>query len=437
MKIYNIIKKQYEDLFLDKEKEITIYVCGPTVYNKIHLGNARITIFFDTLKKYLLYKGYKVKYVSNITDIDDKIIKKAIEENKPETEIAKRYIDDYIYDITKLNCQLPDLMPKATSYLDEMIDFINVLIEKDFAYLKNNNVYFRVRKVKDYGLISGQDIDNLNNGIRIDIENDKEDLLDFNLWKKTNEGIQYPSPFGPGRPGWHTECAVMNNTIFKDTIFIHGGGLDLKFPHHENERAQFFAYNQKELATYWMHLGFINFNMQKMSKSLGNIVFIRELIEKNLENQYRFLTITHHYQSPINFSYELLNEYDELYKKFKKTYKLASFKLFLNNISNLEYDQNYQTKLDFEMDNNFNTPNILTILIQLTKDINKEKDLDNLCKLVNIFKKYIDILGIDLKVDDFTNNDKEIYLKWLEYRNLKDFENADNLRNKLIERELI
>lgn len=437
MKIYNTINKQFENLELQKNKEITIYVCGPTVYNKIHLGNARVTIFFDTLKKYLLYKGYKVKYVSNITDIDDKIIKKAIEENKDEKEIAKRYIKQYISDITKLNCDLPDIMPKATDFLPEMIDFIDELIKKDYAYLKNNNVYFRVRKINDYGLISGQNIDNLNNGVRIDVEKDKEDFLDFNLWKKTDVGVQYPSLFGNGRPGWHTECAVMNNTIFKDTIFIHGGGLDLKFPHHENERAQFLAYNGKELASYWMHLGFINLNSQKMSKSLGNIIFISDLIEKNQENQYRFLTITHHYQSPINFSFELLKDYDDIYQKFRKSYKLASFKLFTNNIKSSDYNLNYQEQLDKEMDNNFNTPNVLTILLQLIKDINKEKDLDELAKFLNIFKTYMDILGVNLKVNEFTQEDFDLYKKWNEYRTNKDFENADLLRQKLIERELI
>lgn len=437
MKIYDIFSKKITDLPLNENKEITLYVCGPTVYNKIHLGNARIAVFFDTFKKYLTYKGYNVKYVSNITDIDDKIIKKAIENNKTEKEIAETYINQYIKDITALNCQLPDIMPKATNYLSQMLDFIQGLIDKDYAYLKNGNVYFKVRKIKDYGIISGQDINNLSNGVRINVEDDKEDALDFNLWKKTEVGIQYPSQFGKGRPGWHTECAVMINSLFKDSILIHGGGLDLKFPHHENERAQFLAYNNKELARFWMHLGFINLNNQKMSKSLGNIVFIDELIEKNLQNQYRLLTITHHYQSPLNFSYELLNEYNDLYLKFKKSLKIALFKLFINDIKEKDFDLKYKELLDTEMDNNFNTPNVLTILISLIKDINKEKDLLNLSKLVNIFSKYMYILGIDLKIENFSEEDKTLYQKWLEYRENKDYSNADLLRKELLDKELI
>ena len=273
VKIYNSLTNKIEVFEPIHKNKVNMYVCGPTVYNYVHIGNMRPVVVFDTFRKFLTYIGYDVKYVSNYTDVDDKIIKRAQELNKPESEITEFYIKAFEDDLHNINALKPDVTPRVTEYMSQIIAFIDQLVKTDYAYDIDGDVYFRVEKIKDYGKLSNTKIEDLLVGARIDENSKKESPLDFTLWKKTNVGINWDSPWSKGRPGWHTECVVMINSIFPGGLIdIHGGGFDLKFPHHENEIAQSEAYNKCSLANYWMHNGFININNEKMSKSLGNVI---------------------------------------------------------------------------------------------------------------------------------------------------------------------
>ena len=275
--IYNSLSNKLEEFKPINGNKVNMYVCGPTVYNYIHIGNARPVIFYDMLKRYLEFLGYDVTYASNITDVDDKIIKKAISLNKTEKEVATFY-ENAFFDATKMvGSKKPDLIPHATDYINEMIEFIEELLEKGYAYQADGDVFFRVSKISDYGVLSNQVSDDLESGARISVNDKKESPLDFTLWKKTTEGIQWDSPFGKGRPGWHTECVVMNHKLFGSMIDIHGGGMDLKFPHHENEIAQCEALYHNHLAKYWLHVGRLDLAGAKMSKSLGNCIYVKDL----------------------------------------------------------------------------------------------------------------------------------------------------------------
>ena len=311
MKIYNTLSRTKEEFQPIREKKLSMYVCGPTVYNLIHIGNARPMIVFDTFRRYMEYKGYDVNYVSNFTDVDDKIIKKANEEGLPASEISERYIEECKKDMASLNVKPATTHPKATEEIDGMIAMIGTLIEKGYAYaVEDGTVYYRTRKFKDYGKLSHKNIDDLEGGHRdIKVAGDlKEDALDFVLWKPKKEGEPYwESPWGQGRPGWHIECSVMSRKYLGDTIDIHAGGEDLIFPHHENEIAQSEAANGVPFANYWMHNGFLNIDHHKMSKSAGNFFTVREILEKYDAQVVRFFMLSAHYRSPLNFSAELMD----------------------------------------------------------------------------------------------------------------------------------
>lgn len=438
IKIYDTLEQKLKD-FVPNNQKVNMYVCGPTVYGDIHLGNARPIIFFDIVKRYLVYKGYKVNYISNITDVDDKIINKAIELNVSEKEVAEKYTKKYFEVIEKVGSNKPDIIPQATNYIKEMIDFIDLLIKKDYAYEKNGNVYFRVAKNKTYGSLSNQNIFNLDLGNRIDISIDKENPADFNLWKKTNIGIKYPSKWSDGRPGWHTECVVMNDTLIKgETLTIHGGGFDLKFPHHENERIQYLAKNNKELADFWMHVGRLDINDEKMSKSLNNIILVDDLEKQNYNlYSYRLLIIAHNYRQPINFNIELLDQYQEMYIKFIRAFKKTKINLIINEkIEEKKLDDNFINEFNDYMDNDFNTPNVISLLLNILKVINtNQNNYEILNKSLNSFKIILDILGI--KIDDVTKYDVKNYLEWKKFVSEKNYEKADKLRKELMNNYLL
>ena len=310
MKILNTLTRRKEEFVPINEGKVGIYVCGPTVYDYIHIGNARPMIVFDTLRRYLEYKGYDVNYVSNFTDVDDKIIKRANEEGVDASVISERYIAEVKKDMAALNVREATTHPKATEEIPDMIEMVKTLIEKGYAYEVNGTVYFRTRKFKDYGKLSKKNIDDLRSGNRdllVSGVDEKEDPLDFVLWKPKKEGEpSWPSPWGDGRPGWHLECSVMSKKYIGDVIDIHAGGEDLVFPHHENEIAQSEAANGTEFARYWMHNGFLKINNEKMSKSLGNFFTVREIAEKYPLQVIRFFMLSAHYRSPLNFSADLV-----------------------------------------------------------------------------------------------------------------------------------
>jgi len=434
LKIYNSLTNKLEEFIPHKSNKVNMYVCGPTVYNYIHIGNARPVIFFDTLKKYLTYKGYEVKYASNITDVDDKIIKKAAEQKKTEKEITDFFESEYFRNCQQLNADKTDFTPHATEYIPQMIEMINTLIYKGYAYEADGDVYFRVSKLKSYGQLSNQNTVDLNNGARIEVNQKKENPLDFTLWKKTDEGIKWESPFGSGRPGWHTECVVMNMDIFGEEIDIHGGGSDLKFPHHENEIAQAEAVYGNTLSKYWMHVGRLQLDGTKMSKSLGNVIFVKDLKSQDEFNLLRFLIITQPYRSSINYGPELVNQYKKEYDKLKRAYTQGNFALDYNLVNSNKLDENIMSQFELAMDNDFNTPNVLTLIQKIVKSINasvRSKEYIDLALKTNSLKVILDILGVKLEYNKLTKENREIYENWLNAKKDKNFELADSYREIL------
>lgn len=439
LKIFNSKSKKIEPFKPNNYPKVLMYVCGPTVYDHIHIGNARPIIFFDMLKRYLQAIGYEVEYATNITDIDDKIIERAIQMGVTEKEISTKYMEETLKLFPLLNVNRPDHLPQATHFIEEMITYIDELIEKGYAYELDGNVYFRVSKVKEYGQISHQNIDQLVEGARIDVNIKKEDPKDFNLWKKTETGIAYDSKWSAGRPGWHTECAVMNHTIFNTQLDIHGGGVDLKFPHHENENAQTIAHSDYGLAKYWVHSAFVDLSNVKMSKSLGNVISVKDLAKDFNLLAYRLLIIGHHYQQPINFSDTLIKQYQEDYNRIKRALKSAFIKM---DLASYKFDEE---KLDItslkkfygEMNNNLNTPNALSVIYELVKQINKENNLDELLKYYNSLIMILKILGFDFEFKPLSKNDKDLFKSWEQARQDKNYELADKYRTELQEKGLI
>lgn len=440
LRIYNSLTNKIEEFKPVHEGLVNMYVCGPTVYNYIHIGNARPVIFFDTLKRYLEFKGYKVCYASNITDVDDKIINKAIEDNVSEAEVAKKYADAYFLNCKSLGSKLPDVIPYATAYIPQMIDFIKELIDKGYAYEADGDVYFRVKKISDYGILSNQVSEDLNAGARIDVSSKKEDAQDFNLWKKTDKGIKWDSPFGSGRPGWHTECVVMNQDIFHGEIDIHGGGMDLKFPHHENEIAQANALYHNHLSKYWIHVGRLDMNGEKMSKSLGNVIRVNDIKNHDDLMTLRLLIVTSPYRSNINYSDDLFNQYKSIYEKITRAFKMASTTLDLKDFKSDLTEKSDLDQFESEMDNDINTQNALMIVERLVKEINqlqRSGDLENLAKKLNTLKLITSILGLELTYTPLDKESKELYNKWNELKKAKNFEEADKIREILQSRNVI
>ena len=433
LKIYNSLTQTIEPFETIKPKRVSMYVCGPTVYGDIHLGNARPVIFFDVLKRYLSYLGYDVMFVSNITDVDDKIIDKAKEEGVLEKELTDKYTKHFIDMTHAVGSSLPDMMPKATEYVKHMITYIEDLILQGYAYARPSGVYFRVSKVSDYGILSKQNVDELSQGVRVNLEDDKEDPRDFSLWKVTDDGLRYPSPWGEGRPGWHTECAVMNKEIFDGEIDIHGGGTDLKFPHHENEIAQTCAHDHHHIAKFWMHVGRLDVNDTKMSKSLGNITWVKDLIQVYDALAFRFLMVGHHYRMPINYSEDLMQQFSKEYDKIKRSLKKAFLTISLNKAFTVEIDEVQMAIFHQWMNDDLNTPNVITLIYDLMKMMNKEKDVLKLAVIYQTTKTILDILGLMPRYE-LTDDTINLYKAWEQARTDKDFVRADQLREKLSER---
>ncbi len=433
LKIYNTLSNQVEIFKPHQHKKVNMYVCGPTVYGDIHLGNARPVIFFDVVKRYLKYLDYDVHFVSNITDIDDKIIEKAKALKMSEKTLTDTYTKKFIDMTLSLGSILPDELPKATVFVTHMIEYIEELVAKGYAYQRPSGVYFRVKEVEDYGILSKQNLDELDEGVRVDLESDKENPRDFSLWKNTEDGLNFDSPWGKGRPGWHTECAVMNHEIFGTEIDIHGGGTDLKFPHHENEIAQTMAHDHHHLAKYWMHVGRLDVDQVKMSKSLGNITLVKDLLEAYEPYAFRLLMVNHHYRQPINYSEDLMIQFAKEYDKIKRTLKKAFLTLSLEKKFADITDQEIMSTFENIMNDDFNIPNVMTLIYDLLKQINKEKDSDRLGVLYQSVKTILDILGI-MPLFQLEDEVLVMYRNWEDARNAKNFQLADQLRDELNKR---
>ena len=436
LKIYNSLTNKLEEFTPINGNKVNMYVCGPTVYNYIHIGNARPVIFFDMLKRYLEFIGYDVTYASNITDVDDKIINKAIAENKTEKEITDFYEDAFFEAVNMVGSKRPDLVPHATEYITDMTDFIQALIDEGYAYEADGDVYFRVSKIDDYGVLSNQVGEDLIEGARINVNTKKENPLDFTLWKKTSDGIKWDSPFGTGRPGWHTECVVMNKKLFGGEIDIHGGGMDLKFPHHENEIAQSHALYHNHLAKYWMHVGRLDLGGQKMSKSLGNCIYVKDLNSNKEGMILRSLILFSPYRSMIMYGEELVAQYTKEYEKWVRAYKQALYELQYQGIELTNTDEKDIEMFKEYMNQDFNVQNVLMLINQIIKDVNtslRAKNYELLATKVNTLKVILDVLGIDLFVEKMNEEQLSVYKKWMEARLNKDFQAADTYRNQLVE----
>lgn len=443
IRLYNTKTLQIEDFKPIHEGHVDMYVCGPTVYNYAHIGNARPMIVFDVLKRLFEAEGYSVTYVSNFTDVDDKIIKKAAEENTTEAVIAQRYIDAYQEVRTLLNTELPDITPRVTETMDKIIAFIDKLVKTGHAYEANGDVYFSVESVPTYGEISHQHLDQLEAGARIETNDQKKNPYDFALWKKTDMGIKWNSPWGEGRPGWHTECVVMINDNIGDCIDIHGGGMDLKFPHHENEAAQQEAMHGNTLANYWVHNAMVNIDGQKMSKSLGNTMWAKDVVLSLGTNLTRWLVSSVHYRKELNFSDETIEtarkELDKVLTPLKQAYIKAAL---ANYVMGDDYDkESYRAFLDC-LDDDMNTPNAYAVIFETVKKLNqtlrqREIDFAQVALYRNAVEKMLDVLGIIVDKPVIGETEKELFAKWNQAKADKDFDSADKYRNELAEKGLL
>lgn len=437
MRIYNSLTDKVEEFKPINEGKVTMYVCGPTVYNYVHIGNMRPVITFDMVYKYLKYLGYDVKYASNYTDINPKITKAAETLGITEREVADKFIKAYEEDLKNYNCSNIDYRPRVINYLDDIFNFISKLIEKDYAYVVDGDVYFRVSKIKDYGILSNQSIEELISGSRVDIDEKKENPLDFALWRKTTEGETFTSPWGKGIPGWHTECVVMINKLFGDKIDIHAGGVDLKFPHHENEIAQSIALNNNYIANYWMHNGHININNVKMSKSLNNFILAKDFIKEHSANVIKLAFLSTNYRQPLNLTDKVFDEALIIDNKIKMVLKSANNELNIKNIHNIKEEKD--STFEEYMNDDFNTPNVITLILSLVKDLNQEirNKGNNILTLTNKILTITNILGLSYSMPEFTEKQKETYNNWIKAREDKDFALADTLREELIKENIL
>jgi len=447
-------KKKEEFVPLEKGR-VKMYVCGPTVYNFIHIGNARPMIVFDTARRYFEYKGYDVNFVSNFTDVDDKIIKKAIEEGVTADEISKRYIEECKKDMEGMNVKPATTHPLATEEIGGMIELIRTLIDKGFAYEKNGTVYYRTRKFEDYGKLSHKNLDDLRSGNRsllVTGEDEKEDPLDFVLWKPKKEGEPaWESPWGEGRPGWHIECSEMSKKYLGEQIDIHAGGEDLIFPHHENEIAQSEAANGKEFAKYWLHNGFLNIDNRKMSKSLGNFFTVREISEKYDLQVLRFFMLSAHYRSPLNFSAELMEAAKSGLDRIVTAAENLRFLLknaHAEDMNESEKDafaktREYVENFEKAMDDDLNTADAVAAVFELVKYANTTADGESsreyLQGILDVLVKLTDVLGIIVeKKEELLDADIEALIAERQAaRKEKNFAKADEIRNELLERGII
>ncbi|SDM03597.1 cysteinyl-tRNA synthetase [Kandleria vitulina] len=447
MKVFNSLTNKKEELTPLKDGQVSMYVCGPTVYNYVHIGNTRPMITFDLLRRTLEYLGEKVIYVSNYTDVDDKIIKQAKKEGVSEKELTDKYIKAYEEVRDGLHLLTPSYTPRVTETMDKIIHFIEVLIEKGYAYEKDGDVYFRVTKIPSYGELSGIKVEDLIQGAseRTLTEDDKkkESPLDFALWKKTDEGIQFDSPWSKGRPGWHTECVVMINDIFEEGhIDIHAGGHDLKFPHHENEMAQSVAYSGHHIADTWMHNQMININGEKMSKSLGNVLWAKDLLNELGCNVYKWLMLSTHYRNPLNFTDEVLNNVKKEVAKVENVVKSASLYLAVNHVEKEEARKETVDHMVMALADDLNSSLALTEILDQVKVLNqvmrtREKDNAAIAKEYATLMKMTDVMGFAFKGVELSEEDIDLYNEWNAYKKEKNFEEADRVRGLLIERGIL
>ena len=440
IKFYNSLSNSQQDFITQEDKKVSMYVCGPTVYNYPHIGNMRPVVVFDTLRRFLTYVGYDVTYVSNYTDVDDKVIKAAKQEGKSEKELTDFYIAEFEKTLKGIGSQVPNITPRVTEYMDKIIAYIDNLVKIGAAYENNGDVYFRVEKIKDYGALSGINVDDLRVGARVEENTQKESPLDFALWKKTSEGIRWDSPWGKGRPGWHTECCVMIDTIFpKHYIDIHGGGYDLKFPHHENEIAQSEATHGNKIAKYWMHNAFINFGNEKMSKSLGNVVYAKDMIAQYGGPVTRLVILNAHYRQPVNFTEETVTQAQQEIARMQMAYKQAALKLQANGVDLEKGKPVYINKFLEALADDLNSANALAELYNLLKDINQQiRNRETDYALLNDqFKTLTDmfyVLGLDIKFVKFDEEISSLYKDYLLSKENKDFAKSDEIRKVLIEK---
>ena len=444
MKIYNTMTRRKEELKPIEDGILKIYVCGPTVYNFFHIGNARPFVVFDTLRKYLEYRGYKVKFVQNFTDVDDKIINKAREEGVTAPEISEKYIKEYYKDAAALNVRKADVHPKVSEHIPEIIDFVSTLVDKGYAYEVNGDVYFSTRKFDGYGKLSGQNIEDLESGARIAVGDIKQDPLDFALWKarKEDDEIAWESPWGMGRPGWHIECSAMSKKHLGDTIDIHAGGQDLQFPHHENEIAQSECANGCTFARYWMHNGFINVDNQKMSKSLHNCFTVRDVADVYGYEPIRYFMLTAGYRMPLNYTVDLIesckNSLERLYTCRENLDFALTKDTFGTDETLKEKAAEARTKFCTAMDDDLNTPDALAAVFDLVKEINTLSAVsskDALQTAAAAFDEITGVLGLlyNRKKDEVPAEVTELVEKRAAAKKAKDWATADAIRAQLTE----
>ena len=446
MKIYNTMTRKKEEFVPIDENEIKMYVCGPTVYNYIHIGNARPAVVFDTMRRYMEYKGKNVKFVQNFTDVDDKILNKALAEGVSAREISEKYIGEYFRDAEALNLKKATVHPKVTENMDEIIAFVKALVEKGYAYEADGDVYYRTRRFGGYGRLSGQNIEDLEAGARISVGEKKEDPLDFALWKarKIDGEPAWESPWGFGRPGWHIECSAMSNKYLGETIDIHGGGQDLEFPHHENEIAQTEAYTGKKFSNYWMHNAYITIDNEKMSKSKGNFFTVRDILKRYTGEEIRYFLLSGHYRSPINFSEELMTQsrnalgrMHNAKQNLEHLIRNGSDLMTEAESAELEKLGKYRDKFESAMEDDLNTADAISAVFELIRDINTavkdgaSKEFAGGC--MELLRELTSVLGIlqDEEEDGISDEILALVEERQEARKTKNFARADEIRDIL------
>ncbi len=447
MKIYNTLTRTKEEFVPIDEKLIKIYVCGPTVYNFFHIGNARPFVVFDTLRRYLEYRGYKVKFVQNFTDVDDKILKRANEEGITPLEVGEKYIAEYYKDAAALNVKKASVHPRVTENIPEIISFVEKLIDKGYAYASGGDVYYSTKKFKDYGKLSKQNIEELELGARIEVGEKKNDPLDFALWKeqKAGEGLAWESPWGMGRPGWHIECSVMSTKYLGETIDIHAGGQDLAFPHHENEIAQTEACTGKQFANYWMHNGYITIDNEKMSKSKGNFFTVRDILKEYEGEVMRFFLLSGHYRGPINFSRDLMEQAKNglarmrnAESNLKHLINTGSGDITAEEAEKYEKLEAYRQKFIDAMEDDLNTADAITAVFELIRDINTDvKDGASKGfaeKSLALLKELTEVLGllmVEAREEEIDEELQKLIDERQAARKAKNFARADEIRDML------
>lgn len=444
LKLFNSLGMEKETFVPLVPGKVSIYCCGPTVYNDPHIGNFRPVIVFDVLRRLLIHLGYDVTFVSNYTDVDDKIINRAKELGISEKELTTGIINEYRRLVTEVGSLQPDVTPTPTVYMPQIISYVQDLVDNGTAYVADGDVYLSVKDIPEYGELSGNSVENLENGARIAVGDKKKDPVDFALWKKTEEGIKWQTPWSEGRPGWHTECCVMIRSIFADQkgyIDIHGGGFDLKFPHHENEMAQAKAHDGHQLAHFWIHNGFININNEKMSKSLGNVVLMKDVVKEYGGIPFRLMLLASHYRAPAAFSAETIKEAQVKYQQIVTAMRKVAVILERREIDIDSLKSSEENAFLDALCDDLNTPNALTVLYEEMKklnglwrvrDINYELLEDSFAKV----KTYCDVLGLTLELPHLSDEDKELFNSYDEAKANKDFAKSDEIRQILLEKNL-